>query len=169
MALCKCCRSACLVSWESLVSGRIRNADPPERSINSLLEKPKNLFVFAQQSIVTSSFITGCRCVIIAMHLFKTISVVLPLVWSISASPPHERALNTTEKRYVIIDNDWSTTSFIPILQALDGGLEVLAVTSCKSKPTSSSTHPLIDHQQRQIHGKNNVHTMPSQPSKLVT
>lgn len=43
------------------------------------------------------------------------------------------RSSNTTEKKYVILDNDWSTAGFIPYLQALNAGWEVLGLTSCRS------------------------------------
>jgi hypothetical protein len=33
--------------------------------------------------------------------------------------------------KYVIMDNDWSSTGFIPFLMALDAGWEVLGLTSC--------------------------------------
>lgn len=33
--------------------------------------------------------------------------------------------------KYVIMDNDWSSTGFIPYLIALDAGWEVLGLTSC--------------------------------------
>ncbi|KAJ5936278.1 hypothetical protein N7454_005576 [Penicillium verhagenii] len=35
-----------------------------------------------------------------------------------------------TEKHYAIMDNDWSTTSFVPYLIALDGDIEILALAS---------------------------------------
>ncbi|PQE09294.1 inosine-uridine preferring nucleoside hydrolase protein [Rutstroemia sp. NJR-2017a BVV2] len=33
--------------------------------------------------------------------------------------------------KYVIMDNDWSSTGFIPFLMALDAGWEILGLTSC--------------------------------------
>ncbi|KAI9639922.1 hypothetical protein NHQ30_011698 [Ciborinia camelliae] len=38
---------------------------------------------------------------------------------------------NANATKYVIMDNDWSTTGFIPYLIALDAGWEVLGLTSC--------------------------------------
>ncbi|KAI9733639.1 MAG: hypothetical protein M1834_003241 [Cirrosporium novae-zelandiae] len=43
------------------------------------------------------------------------------------ASPLKTRS----EKKYVIMDNDWSSAGFIPFLMALDAGYEVLGLTSC--------------------------------------
>jgi hypothetical protein len=37
-----------------------------------------------------------------------------------------------TTKRYAILDNDWSSTGFIPFLMGLDAGINILALTSCK-------------------------------------
>ena len=34
------------------------------------------------------------------------------------------------EKRYAILDNDWGTTGFIPLLIALNGGMEILGLVS---------------------------------------
>ncbi len=67
------------------------------------------------------------------MQLFAIFSLLLSISSYVSTSPLHKRTTNTTEKRYVIIDNDWNKVGFIPFLQALDAGIEVLAVTSCKS------------------------------------
>lgn len=33
-------------------------------------------------------------------------------------------------KRYVILDNDWETTGFVPLLTVLQGGMDVLGLTS---------------------------------------
>ncbi|KZT26124.1 nucleoside hydrolase [Neolentinus lepideus HHB14362 ss-1] len=37
----------------------------------------------------------------------------------------------TAQKRYAILDNDWSSTAFTVPLMALDGGIDVLALTDC--------------------------------------
>ncbi|KAI9924299.1 hypothetical protein MW887_007249 [Aspergillus wentii] len=50
-----------------------------------------------------------------------SISLLLTLALGIHAQP---------EKRYAIVDNDWSAISFIPFLLALDGGMEVLGLVS---------------------------------------
>ncbi|KAH8653239.1 inosine-uridine preferring nucleoside hydrolase [Tricladium varicosporioides] len=62
------------------------------------------------------------------MQFFRALSLALSFTELISASPIAPR--NTTDKRYAILDNDWSTAGFIPFLMALDAGIEVLAVTS---------------------------------------
>ncbi|KAH6665025.1 inosine-uridine preferring nucleoside hydrolase [Halenospora varia] len=62
------------------------------------------------------------------MQFFKFISIALPFTGLVSALPI--APLNTTDKRYAILDNDWSTAGFIPFLMALDAGIEILAVTS---------------------------------------
>lgn len=63
------------------------------------------------------------------MQFFKSFLVVATFMASTISSPLTKR--NATEKRYAILDNDWSTAGFIPFLQALDAGIEVLALTSC--------------------------------------
>ena len=50
---------------------------------------------------------------------------------AVLTAPTNPASANTT-KRYVILDNDWSTTTFIPFLLALDAGFEVLALTTCE-------------------------------------
>lgn len=54
-------------------------------------------------------------------------------------------ASNTTDsKKYVIMDNDWSTAGFIPFLMALDAGWEVLGLTSCTPPFLLSTPFPLL-------------------------
>ncbi|EHL00907.1 hypothetical protein M7I_3302 [Glarea lozoyensis 74030] len=61
---------------------------------------------------------------------FSTLaSVFLALSGSIQASPLNPRT-NATEKRYAILDNDWSPAGFIPFLMALDAGIEILGIAS---------------------------------------
>lgn len=67
------------------------------------------------------------------MKFSQVISLTLGAATTISASPFQKRQ-NSTEKRYAILDNDWSPAGFIPFLMALDAGIEVLALTSCKSR-----------------------------------
>ncbi|KAG9234116.1 inosine-uridine preferring nucleoside hydrolase [Amylocarpus encephaloides] len=62
------------------------------------------------------------------MQLVQATSVFLAAAGSVIASPLHSR--NTTEKRYAILDNDWSPTGFVPYLMALDAGVEVLGIAS---------------------------------------
>ncbi|XMA08545.1 hypothetical protein WAI453_001336 [Rhynchosporium graminicola] len=64
------------------------------------------------------------------MYLLATINVVLSLAGSALASPLHQKKTINAEKRYAIIDNDWLSAGFIPYLQALDAGIEILAITS---------------------------------------
>lgn len=60
---------------------------------------------------------------------------------SYGANSASNSASNNATK-YVIMDNDWSSTSFVPYLIALDAGWEVLGLTSCKYLLLSS----LISH-----------------------
>ena len=53
---------------------------------------------------------------------------VLAGVWAY----PKPMVQDRMAKRYVIMDNDWSTTGFIPFLMALDAGMEVLGLTTCR-------------------------------------
>ena len=53
---------------------------------------------------------------------------VLSRVWA----GPMPKVEDRTEKRYVIMNNDWSTAGFIPFLMALDAGMEVLGLTTCR-------------------------------------
>ncbi|CZR54632.1 related to inosine-uridine preferring nucleoside hydrolase [Phialocephala subalpina] len=62
------------------------------------------------------------------MQFLKSLLVLSSLSASIYASPFARR--NTTEKRYAILDNDWSTAGFIPFLLAVDAGINVLGITS---------------------------------------
>lgn len=66
------------------------------------------------------------------MKLSQAISLTLGAATTITASPFQKRQ-DAPEKRYAILDNDWSPAGFIPFLMALDAGIEVLALTSCKS------------------------------------
>lgn len=62
--------------------------------------------------------------------------VVVPRLWtfilSMALAAPATKLEIHGDKRYMILDNDWSTTSFIPFLMALDAGMEVLDLTTCK-------------------------------------
>lgn len=60
-----------------------------------------------------------------------------------TVSSPASNTGNAT--RYVILDNDWDATGFLPFLLALDGGMEVLALTSntCNFWVKQSSLHAL--------------------------
>ncbi|KAF8861908.1 hypothetical protein BDZ45DRAFT_739782 [Acephala macrosclerotiorum] len=75
----------------------------------------------------------GCRWACIknrnmSSFLFGSLLALSSLSASVYASPFARR--NTTEKRYAILDNDWSTVGFIPFLLALGAGIEVLGITS---------------------------------------
>lgn len=63
------------------------------------------------------------------MH-FSNVVLATLLTVSGSNAAPWSNSTNTTEKRYAILDNDWSATGFIPFLMAVDAGIEVLALTS---------------------------------------
>ncbi|KAL2074892.1 hypothetical protein VTL71DRAFT_8672 [Oculimacula yallundae] len=82
--------------------------------------------------IIKEDFRDGAAilCNMLIMHLLAFISMAFSLSGSVLASPLHRKRTASAEKRYAIIDNDWTTAGFIPFLQALDGGIEVLAVTS---------------------------------------
>ena len=63
------------------------------------------------------------------MLLLNSLSLLLSASGLVAAFPMLKK--NVTEKRYVIADNDWSTSGFIPFLMALDSDIELLALTSC--------------------------------------
>jgi hypothetical protein len=65
------------------------------------------------------------------MQFSQVASLFLAVAGSIQASPLQARQNTTTEKRYVILDNDWSPAGFIPFLMALDAGIEILGIASC--------------------------------------
>ncbi|EPQ50816.1 nucleoside hydrolase [Gloeophyllum trabeum ATCC 11539] len=52
----------------------------------------------------------------------------LALLGSLCASTVASAA---AQRRYAILDNDWSSTAFAVFLMALDGGIDVLALTDC--------------------------------------
>ena len=58
---------------------------------------------------------------------------ILIRVWALPRPMVQDRMV----KRYVIMDNDWSTTGFIPFLMALDAGMEVLGLTTCRKAQAS--------------------------------
>lgn len=68
------------------------------------------------------------------MKLLLLLGFALPLLQNVVASPINKAR---SDKRYVILDNDWSPAGFIPFLLALDAGIEVLALTSCASFSSS--------------------------------
>ena len=72
------------------------------------------------------------------MQFLKTLGVALSVATTVSASPLKR---HNSEKRYAILDNDWSTAGFIPFLLAAEAGIEILALTSCKFFPNISSRH----------------------------
>lgn len=72
------------------------------------------------------------------MQLLRIISLALPLACTVSAAP-HTKGNGQDQTRYAILDNDWSTAGFIPYLMALDAGIEILAITSCRF-PKESAT-----------------------------
>jgi len=67
------------------------------------------------------------------MQFFK-LALFTAIAFTVSAYPVRR---NETAKRYAILDNDWSTNGFIPYLLALDAGIEILAITSCKHFATA--------------------------------
>jgi hypothetical protein len=95
------------------------------------------------------------------MQFSKVASVFLAVAGSIQGSPLHARQ-NTTEKRYAILDNDWSPAGFIPFLMALDAGIEILGIASCQFLPTHLSlcSSAKVGLQQLPTHGKSKVHIM---------
>ena len=62
---------------------------------------------------------------------FASLLLCVLAVPAVLTAPTDSVGVNTT-KRYVIMDNDWSTTTFIPFLLALDAGFEVLGLTTCE-------------------------------------
>lgn len=56
--------------------------------------------------------------------LLVTLAVAVP-----TSSPLLQK--RDAQTRYTIMDNDWGSTGFVSFLLALDGGMEVLALTSC--------------------------------------
>ncbi|RDW64224.1 inosine-uridine preferring nucleoside hydrolase-like protein [Coleophoma crateriformis] len=48
----------------------------------------------------------------------------------VTAFPAAKRNVTASEKKYIILDNDWSSAGFIPFLIALDAGYEVLGLAS---------------------------------------
>jgi inosine-uridine nucleoside N-ribohydrolase len=67
------------------------------------------------------------------MKSFTVLAAGLSAVSAVSAAPADHfaRQYNTTGTRpKVIIDNDWSTNGFIPILQAIKAGWDVIGVLS---------------------------------------
>lgn len=62
---------------------------------------------------------------------FVSLLLCVLAVPAVLAAPTDPAGANTT-KRYVILDNDWSTRTFIPFLLALDAGFEVLGLTTCE-------------------------------------
>ncbi|PKY01689.1 inosine-uridine preferring nucleoside hydrolase [Aspergillus campestris IBT 28561] len=59
------------------------------------------------------------------------VSAVLGSASSTSASPSASSSTQKAqEKRYAILDNDWGAVSFIPILLALKGDMEILGLAS---------------------------------------
>lgn len=63
--------------------------------------------------------------------------------YNATVSSPGPNADNAT--RYVILDNDWGSTAFLPFLIALDADMEVLALASntCNSWARQTSLHAL--------------------------
>ena len=84
------------------------------------------------------------------MQILRIISLALPLACIVSATS-HSKTNSQNQTRYAILDNDWSAAGFIPYLMALDAGIEILAVTSCRfpkeichvplTKPLSNCKH----------------------------
>jgi hypothetical protein len=64
------------------------------------------------------------------MHFSRSVLGLLLAAVSLTSASRYEKRNET--KRYAILDNDWSTAGFIPFLMALDAGIEILALTSCK-------------------------------------
>ncbi|KAI5363105.1 putative inosine/uridine-preferring nucleoside hydrolase domain, ribonucleoside hydrolase [Septoria linicola] len=67
------------------------------------------------------------------MKLSSIWSVLLSAGTAVSAAPSNHftrYANSTVSKQKVIIDNDWSTNGFIPILQAIKAGWDVVGVLS---------------------------------------
>lgn len=66
---------------------------------------------------------------------FQVGASLLVLSAAVSAEPCEKRqnaTVNSTAQatKMVVMDNDWSSAGFIPVLLALDAGWEVLGLTS---------------------------------------
>lgn len=65
------------------------------------------------------------------MHFFGLLSTILSAVTAVSAVPGTQTSGTSAITRpKVILDNDWSTAGFIPILQALSAGWEIVGILS---------------------------------------
>lgn len=64
---------------------------------------------------------------ILAFLIYCTHSNALP---NVPQSKGYTASKNGESPRYVIMDNDWNPTGFIPPLLALDAGIKVLALAS---------------------------------------
>ncbi|OZJ01461.1 hypothetical protein BZG36_05674, partial [Bifiguratus adelaidae] len=64
------------------------------------------------------------------MRLATTLSLALFASSLVSASVIEKTKRKSNGKRYVVADNDWLSTGYIPILLAVDSDVELLAVTS---------------------------------------
>ncbi|QDS75907.1 hypothetical protein FKW77_002684 [Venturia effusa] len=66
------------------------------------------------------------------MKLIQTASFALAAT-SVAASYLPKRNATVSEKKYAILDNDWTTAGFIPMLITLNSDIEILALTSSTS------------------------------------
>lgn len=89
-----------------------------------------------------------CLLVLVNLITMKFIQYAAPLLVAasvVSAFPASKRNVTASEKKYIILDNDWSTTGFIPFLLALDAGYEVLGLASGKfSIPLANHTVQIL-------------------------
>lgn len=85
-------------------------------------------------------FIQFLSMLLLLCSIKDTHAVQLPNATVVS---PASNTGNAT--RYVILDNDWDSTAFLPFLIALDSGMEVLALASntCNSWVKQMSLHAL--------------------------
>ena len=66
----------------------------------------------------------------LAKWLSLVVAILSPAVLAKNASQPAIPPAVANESRYVIMDNDWDSTSFIPILLALQSDFNVLGLAS---------------------------------------
>ncbi|CAG8972813.1 hypothetical protein HYALB_00007738 [Hymenoscyphus albidus] len=71
---------------------------------------------------------------------FSQVSALVLGVPIVTASAYSKRQNSTTEKRYAILDNDWSPAGSIPFLMALDAGIEILGLASSTSNTWQKQT-----------------------------
>lgn len=97
-------------------------------------------FCFLRRVLPRSLLSQSCSVQVLSMKLSAAFLSALPLAASFPTVSRRQANTTSAYRPKVILDNDWSPAGFIPFLQALDAGWEVLGILSDTSNTWAVQT-----------------------------